>query len=72
VADGADRHVPAGSLQRLSHAGAAGLIKLSGIPMFADGMLIRCRSHFIVEPGLRGLNFLLTALTLSLLYGKLN
>jgi exosortase A len=61
-----------GPLQRLSHAGAVWLIKLSGIPVFAEGTFIQVpEGGFVVEPGCAGLNFLLTALALSLLYGKL-
>ena len=62
-----------GPLQRLSHAGAVALIKLSAIPVFAEGTSIEVpEGSFVVEPGCAGLNFLLTALALSLLYGKLN
>jgi exosortase A len=61
-----------GPLQRLSHAGSVWLIKLSGIPVFAEGTFIQVpEGGFVVEPGCAGLNFLLTALALSLLYGKL-
>lgn len=60
-------------LQHISHAGALALIKLSGIPVFADGMLIEVpEGRFVVEPGCAGLNFILAALALSLLYAKLN
>lgn len=60
-------------LQHLSHAGSLTLIRLSGIPVFADGMLIEVpEGRFFVAPGCAGLNFILTALALSLLYGKLN
>jgi exosortase A len=60
-------------LQHISHAGALALIKLSGIPVFADGMLIEVpEGRFVVEPGCSGLNFILAALSLSLLYAKLN
>jgi len=41
--------------------------------VFADGMFIQVpEGGFVVEPGCAGLNFLLTALALSLLYGKLS
>jgi exosortase A len=61
-----------GPLQRLSHAGAVWLIRLSAIPVFAEGTFIQVpEGGFVVEPGCAGLNFLLTALALSLLYGKL-
>lgn len=60
-------------LQHLSHAGALFLIRLSGIPVFAEGMLIEVpEGRFSVEPGCAGLNFILAALALSLLYAKLN
>lgn len=60
-------------LQHLSHAGALALIRLSGIPVFAEGMLIEVpEGRFIVAPGCAGLNFILAALALSLLYAKLN
>jgi exosortase A len=61
-----------GPLQRLSHDGAVLMIGASGIPVFAEGTFIQVpEGGFIVEPGCAGLNFLLTALALSLLYGKL-
>jgi exosortase A len=60
------------ALQRLSHGGAVGLLSLSGVPVFTEGMLIEVPAgRFMVEPGCAGLNFLLTALALSLLYGKI-
>lgn len=60
-------------LQKVSHAGALALIQLSGIPVFADGMVIDVpEGRFIVEPGCAGLNFILAGLALSLLYGKIN
>lgn len=60
-------------LQQLSHAGALALVRASGIPVFAEGMLIEVpEGRFLVEPGCAGLNFLLAALALSLLYAKLN
>jgi EpsI family protein len=59
-------------LQEISHAGSVLLVQLSGIPVFAEGMLIQVPSgNFIVEPGCAGLNFLLASFALSLLYAKL-
>jgi exosortase A len=60
------------ALQRLSHGGAVALLGASGVPVFTDGMLIEVPAgRFMVEPGCAGLNFLLTSLALSLLYGKI-
>ncbi len=59
-------------LQKLSHAGALLLVKLSGIPVFAEGFFIQVpQGNFLVEPGCAGLNFLLASFALALLYGKL-
>jgi len=69
--------VPAGEflyapLQAIAHAGSTALLKVSGIPVFADGILIQVpQGNFIVDPGCAGLNFLLAAVALSLVYGKL-
>jgi len=59
-------------LQTLAHAGAVVMLQLSGIPVFAEGILIQVpQGNFLVEPGCAGLNFLLSSLALSLVYGRL-
>jgi len=61
-----------GPLQSISHAGAVVMLQASGIAVYAEGILIQVpQGNFLVEPGCAGLNFLLTALALSLVYGKL-
>lgn len=61
-----------GPLQTLSHAVAVVMLRLSGIPTYAEGILIQVPSgNFLVEPGCSGLNFLLASIALALLYGKL-
>ncbi|MHB1207221.1 MAG: exosortase A [Rhodospirillaceae bacterium] len=60
-------------LQHLSHAGAAWMLRATGIPTFTDGMLIEVpEGSFMVETGCAGLNFLLTALALSLVFAKVS
>jgi exosortase A len=69
--------VPAGEflvapLQTISHVGATQLLLLSGISVYTEGLLIQVPDgSFLVEAGCAGLNFLLTALALSLVYGRL-
>jgi exosortase A len=69
--------VPAGEflirpLQVAAHAGSTLLLQASNIPVFTEGMLIEVpQGNFMVEEGCAGLNFFLSALALSLLYGKL-
>jgi len=69
--------VPAGdflvpALQQIAHAGSVVLLKASAIPVFADGLLIEVpQETFLVEAGCAGLNFFLSALALSLVYGRL-
>jgi len=69
--------VPAGEflirpLQVAAHAGSALLLQASYIPVFTEGMLIDVpQGSFLVEESCAGLNFFLSALALSLLYGKL-
>ena len=59
-----------GPLQRLSHAGTVMMLQASGIPTFAEGISIEVPTgNFTVEPGCAGLNFVLTSIALSLLYG---
>ncbi len=59
-------------LQWIAHAGAVLLLQASGIPVFADGLIIEVpQGRFMVETGCAGLNFLLSAFALSLVYGKL-
>lgn len=59
-------------LQTLAHWANVLLLKASGVPVYAEGMLIQVPAgSFLVEPGCAGLNFLLVAFALSLLYGRL-
>jgi len=59
-------------LQTLAHQANVFLLKASGVPVFAEGFLIQVPAgSFLVEPGCAGLNFLLVAFALSLLYGRL-
>jgi len=59
-----------GPLQGVAHAGSVWMLKASGIPTYAEGILIEVPAGlFEVAPGCAGLNFVLTALALSLLYG---
>jgi exosortase A len=59
-------------LQSISHAGAVGLLQVSDIPVYAEGLFIQVpQGNFLVESSCAGLNFLLAALALSLVYGKL-
>ena len=59
-----------GPLQKIAHAGSVLMLKASGIPTFTEGMMIDVPTgSFSVEPGCAGLNFVLTAIALSLLYG---
>ncbi|MDX2222422.1 MAG: EpsI family protein [Rhodospirillaceae bacterium] len=59
-------------LQKLTHWVAVWMLKLSGMPVYGEGILIQVPSgNFLVEPGCAGLNFLLASIALALLYGKL-
>ena len=59
-----------GPLQHLSHAGTVLMLKASGVPIYAEGISIEVPTgNFLVEPGCAGLNFILSAFALSLLYG---
>lgn len=60
------------TLQKVATAGSEWLLNISGIPNFVEGFLIQVPAgNFLVEPGCAGLNFILSSLALSLLYGKL-
>lgn len=60
------------TLQKVATVGTIWLLDLSGIPNFVEGFLIQVPTgNFLVEPGCAGLNFILSSLALSLLYGKL-
>lgn len=60
------------TLQKVATVGTIWLLDLSGIPNFTEGFLIQVPAgNFLVEPGCAGLNFILSSLALSLLYGKL-
>lgn len=60
------------TLQKIATVGSVWLLDLSGIPNFVEGFLIQVPTgNFLVEPGCAGLNFILSSLALSLLYGKL-
>jgi len=60
------------TLQKLSHFVAVEMLRLSGMSVYAEGILIQVPSgSFLVEPGCAGLNFLLASIALALLYGKL-
>jgi len=59
-------------LQSLAHWANVVLLKASGVPVYAEGILIQVPAgSFLVEPGCAGLNFFLVAFALSLLYGRL-
>lgn len=59
-------------MQKMAHAVAVVMLKLSGMTVYAEGILIQVPSgNFVVEPGCSGLNFLLASIALALLYGKL-
>ena len=61
-----------GPLQRLSVAVVAIGLRMIGMPVFVEGTLIEIPiGSFVVAPGCAGLNFLLTALALSLLIANL-
>lgn len=60
------------TLQKVATIGSVWLLDVSGIPNFTEGFLIQVPAgNFLVEPGCSGLNFILSSLALSLLYGKL-
>jgi exosortase A len=59
-------------LRHLSFAGSVALLEFSGIPVYGENLTIQVPSgSFFVEAGCAGLNFLLTSLALSLVFGKL-
>ncbi|MFO1056657.1 MAG: exosortase A [Dongiaceae bacterium] len=61
-----------GPLQRLAAAAVEAALRLAGLPVFRDGVLLQVPTGwFVVEPGCAGLNFLLSALALSLLFADL-
>jgi len=68
--------VPAGEallypLQVIAHSGSVSLLQLSGIPVFAEDLLIQVpQGNFLVEPGCAGLNFVLAGFALALVYGR--
>lgn len=60
------------TLQEITTFGSVWLLEISSIPTYYEGFLIQVPAgNFIVEPGCSGLNFILSSLALSLLYGKL-
>lgn len=60
------------TLQKVATAGSVWMLDLTGIPQYTEGFLIQTPTgNFLVEPGCAGLNFILSSLALSLLYGKL-
>ncbi len=62
--------VPA--LQSATAIGAGGLLGLSGIPIYRDGLTILVPSgSYVVAPGCSGLSFLLSALVVSLTFADL-
>lgn len=62
--------VPA--LQSATAVGAGGLLGLSGIPIYRDGLTILVPSgSYVVAPGCSGLSFLLSALVVALTFADL-
>src|SRR5262249_18992537 len=61
-----------GRLQLLVAVVVAWAARLTGVPVFRDGVLLEVPTgSFLVEPGCAGLGFLLSALALSLLFADL-
>jgi exosortase A len=61
-----------GRLQLFAAATVEWALRCTGIPVFRDGVLLEVPSgSFVVETGCAGLNFLLSALALSLLFADL-
>jgi exosortase A len=59
-------------LQNLSAIFSGGLLRMVGIPVFIDGVVLEVpHGVYLIAPGCAGLNFLLAALSLSLLFGQL-
>jgi exosortase A len=60
-----------GLLQSLTTAVASAMLRMSGLPVFVQGNVIEVpHGVYLVAPGCAGLNFLLAALALTLLYGS--
>lgn len=60
------------TLQSITTAAAVEGLRLSGIPVFTEGIVVQVpTSVFLIVEGCAGLNFLLASLAISLLYGNM-
>jgi exosortase A len=58
-----------GVLQKIATVISVFLLKITGIPVFSEGVQVEVPSAtYIIAPGCSGLNFILTGLAMSLLY----